>query len=193
MQYQSPLSDKIWWTRKSRIEASERLKRARRHSEIILLWYSFLAVASSIYLLTQQSESAFISTTSATIYSVLVLCMSVYINGANLPEKAFRMEQSYKALDDLYDRARTAESSDTISDLVQVTTEYRHEVKASPNHSEIDYFSAILKLTINKEAHNKKLTVFMLLSYACAKLAIAAFLLLIYTAPLFVLLIAQTK
>jgi hypothetical protein len=40
------LLDKIWWTKKSKIEAEKRLLANAFQAQILLLWYSFVSVAA---------------------------------------------------------------------------------------------------------------------------------------------------
>ena len=45
------LADKIWWTKKARIQAAERLRKRSWHAQNLLIWYSFAAVSASVYFL----------------------------------------------------------------------------------------------------------------------------------------------
>ena len=45
------LSDNIWWTRNSRVQAANRMLANDIHTQILITWYSFIGLSSSIYFL----------------------------------------------------------------------------------------------------------------------------------------------
>ena len=99
-------SDNIWWTKKARIEAEKRLLMYSFQSQVLLLWYSFSGVAASIYHLKNgtSSEEMWV------IYSVLTLCISVFISGLSFKERAALIKDSYEALNTLYYKVKSVES-----------------------------------------------------------------------------------
>ncbi len=133
------LSDNIWWTRQSRIRTERRLLSNAFHSQLILLWYSFYSVAASIYYIgSQQSE---IISKYWLIYSVLVLIVSVFINGFSYKERATQIKENYEFLKKLHAQAKEFESKGQSVFYVHKT--YEEALNKCENHSPVDYLEAL--------------------------------------------------
>lgn len=133
------LSDKIWWTRKSRIHTEKRLLANDTYTQTILLWYAFFSVAVSIYYLVKASNSD-IAPGIWVILSVFSLVASSYISALNFKGRAALVKECYERLDVLYHAA----SSDTLSaeKLETIQHEYNEVLGLCENHSDFDYRSA---------------------------------------------------
>lgn len=131
------LSDNIWWTRKARIQAEKRLLSSAFQAQTLLLWYSFCSVAAAIYYLkfNMQSEYAGVAWV---VFSVLVLCISGFINGLGYKERAALVKDSYEALNGLYQRAKENSGSTT-----ELANEYESILSVCENHEDIDYQLAL--------------------------------------------------
>ncbi|WP_034458619.1 SLATT domain-containing protein [Buttiauxella noackiae] len=131
------LIDNIWWTRKSRIQTEKRLLANAFQSQLILLWYSFFSVAISIYYI-KFSDNDDLSGVSWVIYSVLILCMSGFINALSFKERAGLVKESYEALNLLLQKpAGTVDEKDII------TNEYNKLLGVCENHTDVDYYTAL--------------------------------------------------
>jgi hypothetical protein len=95
-------SDNIWWTRKSKIQAEKRLVSNAFQAQVVLLWYSFAGVAASVYYLKYSSSDGDMSGIAWVVYSVLVLCMSGFINGLSFKQRAGLIKECYETLNDVY-------------------------------------------------------------------------------------------
>lgn len=145
------LSDNIWWTRQARIRTERRLLSNAFHSQIILLWYSFYSVAISIYYFGAAQDA--ISSKSWLIYSVLVLVVSVYINGFSYKERAALIKENYERLKTLMTHAKQIESKN--GDLTQVAFSYEKALKACENHRQEDYLEALYEVYESSEDKSK--------------------------------------
>lgn len=132
--------DNVWWTRKARIQAEKRLLSNSFQSQLLLLWYSFFGVATSIYYLKfipaeGQGDLAGISWV---VYSVLVLCMSGFIAGLSFKERASLIKESYETLNTLYHKAKKINA-----DIEQISAEYEQTLGLCENHTDYDYYLAL--------------------------------------------------
>lgn len=134
------LSNAAWWTRKARMQAEKRLLSNAAHSQILLLWYSFASVAASIFYLnfaTRPTDQNIAGITWV-VFSVLVLCISGFINGLSFKERAARIKEGYEMLKTFYHKA----NQDGV-DLSQLSSEYEQILGLCENHTDRDYYWAL--------------------------------------------------
>ncbi|MCE7534670.1 SLATT domain-containing protein [Aliivibrio fischeri] len=136
------LSDNIWWTRQARIRTERRLLSNAFHSQIILLWYSFYSVAVSIFYLGDAQGA--VSSKSWLIYSVLVLVVSVYINGFSYKERAALIKENYERLKTLIAFSKEIENKN--GDVTNVAKMYERILNACENHRQEDYLEALYEI-----------------------------------------------
>lgn len=139
------LSDNIWWTRKSKIQAEKRLLKGAFHAQMLLLWYSFCSVAASVYYIKFNTQSD-LANVSWVVFSVLVLSISGFINGLGYKERAALIKDSYEALNSLYQKARN-----NSFEHEQLAAEYKNLLSICENHSDIDYHKALCIEYLSKE------------------------------------------
>jgi low affinity Fe/Cu permease len=180
------LSDAIWWTRKSRIQAAERLLANDFHTQLILVWYSTFIVGASIYFLKFAPQSE-LATVTMVIYSVMILSMSLFMSGRNFKERGMLMKQCYEQLDLLYRQVLAIEEKLDENELRRITEEYQNIVNSSENHKEIDFIVAEVKLRISGEKINKQLTWYHFSRATSHFVFRASYLVLFYAMPLLVL------
>ena len=132
-----PIADNIWWTRKARIQTEKRLLSNARHAQLLLLWYSFVSVGASVYYLQYNSQSEY-SSVAWVVFSVLVLCVSGFINGLSYEKRAAIVKDSYESLNSLYRKAKKANAD---ADLIN--KEYEKILSLCENHTDIDYQIAL--------------------------------------------------
>ncbi len=130
------LADNIWWTRKARIQTEKRLLSNAFHSQVILLWYSFFSVAVSVYYLNNPQNG--IEAISWVVYSVLVLCISGFINGLSFKERANLIKECYESLNSIMHQA-----SKPNPDLDTLSTAYESKLNACENHTDKDFAIAL--------------------------------------------------
>jgi hypothetical protein len=138
------LSDSIWWTRKSKIQAEKRLLSHAFQAQVVLLWYSFMAVAASIYYLKASPSDSDIAGIAWVVYSVLVLCISGFINGLSFSKRASLIKECYETLNDVYGRVKSCESTGAAGAKIQeLSAEYKQILGVCENHLTIDYYLAL--------------------------------------------------
>lgn len=130
------LSDNIWWTRKARIQTEKRLLSNAFQSQLILLWYSFFSVAISIYSLTNSQDSK--NSVLWVVYSVLVLCISGFINGLSFKERASLVKECYESLNSLIHSANRDGANQA-----EIAREYESRLNACENHTDVDFALAL--------------------------------------------------
>lgn len=126
-------ADNIWWTRKSKIQTEKRLLSNAFQAQLLLIWYSFLSAAVSIYYLKSTTSSNFESV-SWVAFSVLILSISGFINGLSYKERASQVKECYEALQELYNAATS-----TTADIKLLSTRYQEILKTCENHEDIDF------------------------------------------------------
>lgn len=148
-------SDNVWWTRKARIQAEKRLLSNAFQSQILLLWYSFSGVASAVYYLKSDGTSSNpeVSTIAWLVFSVLVLCISGFINGLSFKERAALIKESYETLNGLY-----LKSLSPNSDLPKLGDEYEQILGVCENHTDKDYYLALCIEYVTKPGKANKVT-----------------------------------
>lgn len=130
------LADNIWWTRKARIQTEKRLLSNAFHSQVILLWYSFFSVAVSVYYLKNPQNG--IEAISWVVYSVLVLCISGFINGLSFKERANLIKECYESLNSIMHQA-----SKEGADFTDLSIIYESKLNACENHTDKDFAIAL--------------------------------------------------
>jgi hypothetical protein len=133
-------SDSVWWTRKARIQTEKRLLSNAFQSQVLLLWYSFSSAASAVYYLKidQAGATAEISGIAWVVFSVLVLCISGFINGLSFKERAGLIKECYETLNGFYQKSR-----DQDPDVSKLAAEYDQVLGVCENHSDRDYYLAL--------------------------------------------------
>ncbi|MFM5093223.1 SLATT domain-containing protein [Aeromonas rivipollensis] len=130
------LADNIWWTRKARIQTEKRLLSNAFQSQTILLWYSFFSVAVSVYYLKNPQNGT--EAISWIVYSVLVLCISGFINGLSFKERASLVKECYESLNSLIHQA-----SYPNADIENLAATYESKLNACENHTDKDFAIAL--------------------------------------------------
>jgi len=172
------IKDKIWWTRKSRIQTEKRLLANDFQAQLILLWYAFFSVAVSIYYLTQKSNSV-IAPGVWVILSVFSLIASSYISALNFKSRAALVKECYERLDILYS---LASSPDLKPDEIQA--QYNDVLGLCENHIDLDYRTARCELYFSgKTDFIPKFSKYDLFIWTYKKFCRLALLLIIYTSP----------
>jgi len=123
------LESKIWITRKCRINLSERLKKNNLFTQSLIVWYSFLLLALTIF---DKSNSIFQDSYSLTlILSIGILVLSIFIMAMNYSERAIKAQILYTQLDYLYSQVKSSTQSQ--QDLYK---QYTDLINLTENHSE---------------------------------------------------------
>ena len=133
--------NKVWVTKKARMEAENRVLRNDRMANSIINYYNLLVISVSIYTLIWESKIGVVLTT---IVSVGLFGISNYINSINYKESAFRYRESYLRLSKIETKLdnlilKLASKEEKLSEFNKIKEEYHNILELSYNHSEIDY------------------------------------------------------
>ena len=183
------LSDKVWITRKCRINSEKRLKRDEHISQILQLYYSSLLVLFSVYNLAYESSN---TNLLLVMGSIIVLVSTVYLYSHNYNERALIMRNCYIRLDEIYYKALRAEKKDEKDSVKQLLDEYTSILMNIENHSEYDYLCVRYSLNNDPKATLPKFTKRDWISYYWAKIWRFLFLLIFATLPFIILLARNT-
>ena len=136
----SDFSDKVWWTKNSRIKTAVRVLNLHFYSQFFLLWYSIFFVGYAIYTLVLP-VGAITQTESATMValSVLVLVATLFINNMDFKGRALLVKQCYEQLSVIYTRSRSVNPDYTLLD-----SDYQNVLSTSENHQEKDFYLAVV-------------------------------------------------
>jgi len=141
------LSDKIWITRKARINAELRFNKSDRIAKVLITYYSSFLVICSVLNLNYSSEYGSIG---LVLGSILVLVTSVFLSSQKFNNRAIAMRNHYLHLQELSSRAIRFEESGNNEGLQKIESEYIYCLSNIENHSEYDF----LRLRFN-ERNNK--------------------------------------
>lgn len=118
------------------MQTEKRLLRNAFHTQLLLVWYAFLALAVSIIKLKAGKQDD--TDVTWVVFSVLVFGMSLFVSGLKFKERAAAVKRCYETLHGLYSNALGEKAS---TDEVQ--REYNLILDMCENHSQYDYFWAV--------------------------------------------------
>lgn len=129
------LSDQIWFTRKARIRASERLLSNHFHLNLILIWYSFLTFSLSIYLI--KDPSIFGSNTDVvmTIATGAVFTLSLFVPQLNLKHRYEELKKNYISMQGLGAELKLCRSE---GQVIEIQNRYMNLLHSVENHIPLD-------------------------------------------------------
>lgn len=154
-------NNRIWMTKKTRMESEARLKRNHILSNIIINYYTFAVLAFSIWSLVLDPES-YVSkyvTLMTVISSVGLFGVTLLISSLGYRERALQFKESYLKLDSLESEFKHLSRSayqlskeDVIERFHILEKKYFDILSLSDNHDPID----TKKLIIDREMEGYK-------------------------------------
>ncbi|MFW1430294.1 SLATT domain-containing protein [Vibrio parahaemolyticus] len=129
------LKNQIWFTRKTRIRTAERLLSNQFHSNLILVWYSFLTFAISIYAIKKPNFIGQDGDVIMTIATGAVFSLSLFIPQLELKTRYESVKQNYISLHTLYVESAFCSSKD---DITEVQEKYSELLNAVENQTRLD-------------------------------------------------------
>ncbi|MGQ4650604.1 SLATT domain-containing protein [Lyngbya aestuarii] len=132
------LSDRIWWTRKARIEAEQRLLWTSFHANLILFYYSAFSVGTSVYYFKFAPKSEYINFVWI-LFSILIFCIQCFSSGFQLNRRAGLLKECYEALGNLEQKCNKASEGE----LIQIREDFTLLLRSCENHESLDYYRAI--------------------------------------------------
>lgn len=142
------LSDKIWITRKTRINTEQRLQENSNITQALMVTYSLALVSLSIWNLSGNSQKINLISAFA---SIVVLVLSVYLTAQKYSERSIAMRNCYIKLDELYSKVKHAEVNNDDRALSYLESEYTSLLLNIENHSEFDFLRLRFTLRDNKD------------------------------------------
>lgn len=130
--------DKVWWTKKARIQTEKRLLRYDIYSQLMLLWYSIALVIVSIFELKSPLPESYFGSLMVAL-SVLVLCATLFVNNRNFKDRANLVKQCYETLSILIE-----DSKKNDADIALLDREYQKILGLCENHTDIDFKKAVV-------------------------------------------------
>ena len=172
------LSNRIWWTRKARIEAEQRLLWISFHANLLLFYYSAFSVGTSVYYFKFAPKSEYINFVWI-LFSILIFCIQCFSSGFQLDRRAGLLKECYEALGNLSQKCDNANENE----LIQIRQEYTLLLRSCENHQSLDYYRAIFnEKWISEGKIDQKLTKGMcfliLISFLSQRLVLAILYLL---------------
>ncbi|MDA3779713.1 MAG: SLATT domain-containing protein [Bacteroidales bacterium] len=179
------LSDKIWITRKTRINTEKRLKRYALISEVIMIIFSLVMVYLSIWNFVDQNiDINFLLICG----SIGVLIASIYLSSQRFSERALQIRNCYIRLDELNFKVKSIEELGNKDSLKEAMTEYKETLLNIENHNDYDYLCLRYSLRNDKEATFPEFSRIDLFHYFIEKFLRIFLVFLIFLSP-FILLI----
>jgi|AKZA01.1.fsa_nt_gi hypothetical protein len=126
------IQNRIWSTRKCRINASERLIRNDRFLQFCNMYYSCFLTVVSVIQLKYNYENMEIFSVSLSVALVVILS---YFNSQNYSERANRFKNNYIELHQLYDLTFYAYEEE------KILKQYYNLLNVCENHTTIDYLT----------------------------------------------------
>jgi len=139
------LKDKLWKTRKSRINASDRLKFNDLVSQMLLAYYSFFIITVTILGIKDDTSNYEILTL---ILSILILVVSVFIFAMNYKERSLKLQNTYIKIEKLLRKLSNEKDESKIS---KIETEYDEILECSENHNSCDYLQILFEVRNDKK------------------------------------------
>jgi len=131
-------SEKIWKTRKIRINTEARLNKWATIFDILIPLYSLNFIIITILPIAKKDDwISFISITG----SLIILVVSIVVANRNHKIRAYKMMLHYIKLDQIYTRIQSANEADKES----IYNEYLNELTTIENHNNSDYLKTIIE------------------------------------------------
>lgn len=139
------LSNKIWITRKARINAEERLEKFDFLTQMLINYYTLVIVGLSIWTLYDESNAKLISVITI-IASVLLFGLSIFVNARNFKIRAITFKSCYIKLDEIYNECELLKDSpDNLSaeEITRIQNKYNKVMNSIENHTPMDYLRVL--------------------------------------------------
>lgn len=133
------LSNQIWATRISRINAERRLVNKEAFFQVINIYYSCLTIIFSILAYVNNDQKLSLMTIFMTISTLVVI---LYLNGQNYLEHARKYRKNYTALQELEFKLK-AVNDKNINAIKDIYEEYCKLLNSNSNHIPFDYYQTV--------------------------------------------------
>ncbi|WP_411334299.1 SLATT domain-containing protein [Metabacillus indicus] len=149
------LSNKVWITRKCRINSSERLIVTNLLSQILINYFTLVILSISIWTLFSSNESDYFSFITI-IASLFLFAGTIGVNSLNYKERISNLKSCYIELDELLGDLEilkndilTLEKENARTRFDNIRTSYKKILDDVENHNSYDY----LKFQVNTKEY----------------------------------------
>ncbi len=177
-------SDNIWITRKSRINASERLNSNDFWSQLLIAYYSICLIILTI--IDMESESSNFTILSL-VLSILILTTSIFVVSMNYKERSLILKTSYVKMAKLYSSVKNRENKNN-HNYTDLENQYNTIIEITENHSTYDYMELLnsIKNNDNYEKTNPKWTKLCSLKLLCLRTQRFTIFLFLFLIPIII-------
>lgn len=131
------LTDKIWFTYKSRIAAENRLKSNDFHSQSLLVWYALISAVGSIASIQDSNYLGPSTSFLSSIMAVALLVLSLWVTNQDWRGRAIKMRENHLDLLYLYNLLK-----DNRVEYAEAAAQYHKLLSQCENHKtyDLNYF-----------------------------------------------------
>lgn len=149
------LSDRMWITRKARINMEKRLLLDLRIYTYLIPWYSVVLIAVSVLPSTVNDT---LKNSISVLGSIIILVASLLLSQRDYRQECRLIKEQYIKIANLINDAVTAETNNESTDAIE--NEYSLLLQSTENHSEYDYKKVVIECKLRKIANpDEKYTV----------------------------------
>lgn len=135
------LENRIWTTKKARMNAEARLINTNKVLQWLILYYTLLITFLSVFSLI-KTDVVWVNY-SIVISSITVTVLSISINSQNYIQRASEMRINYTKLGELeFELACMDSKSLSSKDIVNVNNKYQELLRNIENHNDMDYLKS---------------------------------------------------
>ncbi len=139
------LSDRMWITRKVRINMEKRLNFNYKICTYLIPWYSILLIAVSII---PSNVDSSIRNTFSVLGSIIVLVVSLLLSQKDFKQECRQVKEQYISIGKLISDAYSAENRN--DSTANIEDQYDQLLRETENHSEYDYKKVIIQCFLRK-------------------------------------------
>jgi len=180
------LSDKIWVTRKIRINTEKRLLKNAFLSQFLMIVYSSFLVFLAIWNLVHPNNDVNLLLVCG---SIALLIVSIYLKSQKFIERSLSIRHCYVQLDKIYSAVKRAEESQDIKTLETYETIYSDILLSVENHTDYDYLCMRHSIRNDEDTTLPKYTKLDFCHYILEKAYRLFVFVLYFCLPLIILLI----
>ncbi len=172
------LSQRIWKTRKIRINTESRLNKMGIIFDLLVPLYSLNFIIITI--LPIQKKDNWITFVSIA-GSLVILIISILASNRNYKIRAYKMRLHYIKLDDLYTKLNMDDRK-----VEEVYSEYQKELLSVENHSDGDYLKTIIDLKNDNGSGFPKVKISNYIKFYSIKILHAFIVIILFMLPIFI-------
>lgn len=183
--------DRVWVTKKVRMESEARLNRNNYYSMFFINYYTFIVLALSIATLLSEDKKVALFTVIAT---VALFGISLFISYVRFRERALEYKESYIKLNELEASiekvclsSKNYTPSELIDKLHECKLKYNEILSNTENHASIDFQKVLIEKGLKSFENNKLRYLYMSAEYYLNVIFKTALLVILLILPIILL------